>query len=363
MLLRIGRPSLRICGINSAIPFLFIVTILVLFFIMHGATTLDPEATASSSHFKYTTVKGYFLQSEDNTDSSKFDFKKQNFGLIEREYEDHHGQRHEGISQWQRFESYVRHLNEKSEDGVRFKVLLLGRHGQGWHNVAETKYGTEAWDCYWSMLDGADGITWSDANLTGIGKGQAQDVNDLWKALLPKGIPAPETYYVSPLTRTIETADVTFKGLRLPDHKPYKPIIKELLREAIGVHTCDRRSTATYIRESFPHVELEENFSEEDRLWSADYREPSSARKYRLSKLLDDVFAHDNGAFLSLTSHSGAIASVLEAVGHRSFDLETGGVIPAFVKAERVHGERERPPHEPSEGPPACKLNPAGLPD
>lgn len=78
------------------------------------------------------------------------------------------------------------------------------------------------------MLDGADGITWADANLTGIGEGQAKDVHTLWESLLPNGIPAPETYYVSPLTRTIQTADISFKGLNLPQDRPYKPFIKEV---------------------------------------------------------------------------------------------------------------------------------------
>lgn len=78
------------------------------------------------------------------------------------------------------------------------------------------------------MLDGADGITWSDAVLTEVGQGQAKDVNGLWAKLLPKGIPRPETYYVSPLTRTIQTADLSFKGLELPHDKPYRPYIKEV---------------------------------------------------------------------------------------------------------------------------------------
>lgn len=37
-------------------------------------------------------------------------------------------------------------MNENSEENIQFKVLFLGRHGQGWHNVAESKYGTAAWD-------------------------------------------------------------------------------------------------------------------------------------------------------------------------------------------------------------------------
>lgn len=52
----------------------------------------------------------------------------------------------EDKTQWQRFERHVRQLNEKSGPETWFKVLFLGRHGQGWHNVAESLYGTPAWD-------------------------------------------------------------------------------------------------------------------------------------------------------------------------------------------------------------------------
>ncbi|KAH8723436.1 histidine phosphatase superfamily [Phaeosphaeriaceae sp. PMI808] len=302
-------------------------------------------------HFKYTVLKGYFMQSEDSTDDQKFDFIKSNFGLINRSYETDNGEK----EQWKRFEKHVRSLNAKTKENESIKVIWLGRHGQGVHNVAETKYGTKAWDCYWSALDGADGVTWSDALLTPTGQQQARDVNALWKSQLPHGIPLPETYYVSPLTRTIETADLSFTGLNLPSDKPYKPYIKELCREALGIHTCDRRSSKSHIASTFPHLTFEPGFSDPDPLWQADYREPRSARRYRLATFLDGVFEHDEHVFLSLTSHSGAIASILEAVGHRGFALETGGVIPVVLGAERVSGGREVPPWEPSDAPPMCK--------
>jgi hypothetical protein len=151
---------------------------------------------------------------------------------------------------------------------------------------------------------------------------------------------------------------LSFKGLHLPSDKPYKPYIKELCREALGVHTCDRRSTKTEIEKTFSHLTFEPGFSDADPLWEKDYREPSSARRYRLATFLDDVWANDGNVFLSLTSHSGAIASVLEVIGHRKFALETGGVIPVVVRAEKVEGSREVPPKEPSDAPPMCKEPP-----
>ncbi|KAI4933637.1 uncharacterized protein J4E92_003305 [Alternaria infectoria] len=288
------------------------------------------------------------MQSEDETDDKRFDFKTQKFGLIDRSYPGEDGSEEK---QWKRLEKYVASLEATKKDGESYKVLFLGRHGQGWHNVAETKYGTKAWDCYYAALDGFDGITWADANLTTVGQDQALAVNKLWAEQLPLGIPPPQTYYVSPLTRTIETANLSFKSLPLPSSHPYKPFIKELVREALGVHTCDRRSTASHIKATFtdPPLTFEPGFSNEDLLWEAGYREPRSARRYRLATFLDDVFATDDNVWLSFTSHSGAIGSMLEVLGHRTFALETGGVIPVFVKAERMQGKREVPPKEPTQ--------------
>jgi broad specificity phosphatase PhoE len=311
-----------------------------------------PASPPHDFHFKYTILPGYFLQSESSTDDSTFDFKTSNFGLIPRSYppSSHATEKEE---QWPRFTSHIRHLASSSN----IKVLWLGRHGQGFHNVAESHYGTHAWDCYYSALPGFDGITWFDAHLTDLGRSQALAVNKLWKQQLAHGIPVPERWYVSPLTRTIETADLTFGGLDVG----YTPYVKELVREALGVHTCDKRSTKSHIAATFPHVTFEPDFSEEDELWEKDYREPVSARNYRLATFLDDVFANDEGVFLSMTSHSGAIASMLEVLGHRQFKLETGGVVPVVVRAERLEGKRSVPEKEPSDAPPMCDEPPLEL--
>jgi hypothetical protein len=74
-------------------------------------------------------------------------------------------------TQWQRFERQVAQLNSEGAPKTQYKVIFsslsqfffffsrsnilsVGRHGQGYHNVAEAFYGTQAWDCYWSLRDG-----------------------------------------------------------------------------------------------------------------------------------------------------------------------------------------------------------------
>lgn len=111
-------------------------------------------------------------------------------------------------------------------------------------------------------------------------------------------------------------------------------MVKELLREANGVHTCDRRSSLSFLRSSFPNFTFEPGFSEKDELWSVSHRETDGEIDARMKELLDDIFENDGSTFLSFTSHSGAICSLLRVLGHREFRLVTGGIIPVLVKAE-----------------------------
>ncbi|KAJ5290284.1 uncharacterized protein N7443_010537 [Penicillium atrosanguineum] len=218
---------------------------------------------------------------------------------------------------------------------VQYKVLFLGRHGEGVHNVAERRYGTQAWDDYWSLLDGDEYGSWVDARLTEVGISQAKTAHDAWAKQIKQNIPSPQSYYVSPLNRCCQTAQVTFEGLDMPLTSPFRPVIKELLRETMGVHTCDSRSKASAIAAEFPEYQFEPGFSEDDLLYDTKTRESDEDRNRRLQTLLNDIFGNDKNIFLSLTAHSGAITSILEVVGHRKFPLQTGAVIPVLVRAEK----------------------------
>lgn len=111
----------------------------------------------------------------------------------------------------------------------------------------------------------------------------------------------------------------------------------------MGVHTCDRRSSKTYIHEHYPEWKFEQGFSEEDQLWKSDQRETNDGMDVRTRVVLDDVFAHDESTWISITSHSGEIASILRVLGHRKFDLATGQAIPVLVKARKVDGPAPTP--------------------
>jgi broad specificity phosphatase PhoE len=188
----------------------------------------------------------------------------------------------------------------------------VGRHGEGYHNVAESFYGTKAWDCYWALQSGNGTSTWSDALLTPTGAGQAIKANTFWASqITSQHIPLPQSYYASPLLRCLATASLTFTGLSLPEDRPFIPLIKEGFREANGVHTCDRRSSKSVIAAQYPTWRFEDGFEEEDVLWKADLRESNAAQDQRSYAVMSDVFATDKNTWISISSHSGQIASAL----------------------------------------------------
>ncbi|KAL8745571.1 MAG: hypothetical protein Q9190_002309 [Brigantiaea leucoxantha] len=316
------------------------------------------------SYIEYTTITGFFLQDDPATNASTFDYTAVNFGLIDRSYDtDSEYDPNHRKTQWQRFDHQVFRLNRQSGQHIQYKVLYMGRHGEGFHNVAESFYGTPAWNCYWSEQDGNATVTWADAQLTSNGITQAQIANTFWaKEILSQKIPVPQTYYTSPLSRCLATAKITFSTLTLPPRKPFIPQVKELLREAIGIHTCDRRSSKSAIHAAYPTYTFEPSFTETDLLWRPDLRETDSAQEARLKLLLDDIFTHDDSTYISFTSHSGSIAAILRAIGHQPFGLRTGAVIPVLVKAETVRGEPPATSIAASTPAPTCTTNPTPTP-
>ncbi|CAG8954695.1 hypothetical protein HYFRA_00004617 [Hymenoscyphus fraxineus] len=301
------------------------------------ACAAHPHPT--EEYTKYSTVTGFFLQDESCTDPATFDYTAENFGLINRTYPTDGRYEEKFLTQWQRFEKYVDHLNDECDEGVEYKVLFLGRHGEGYHNVAETYYGTPAWNCYWSLLDGNGTSVWADAEITPNGVAQAQVAADYWatQVLLQK-IPIPQSFYTSPLTRCLQTANITFSQLRLRHGAPFRPTVKEYFREGISGHTCDRRSSKAHIHGLFPRYKIEEGFAECDELWKPLLAEQPVNQDVRTKTVLDDVFGSDKHTWVSITSHSGEISSILRVIGHQPFRLATGAVIPVLIKAETIKG-------------------------
>ncbi|KAK3068619.1 putative phosphoglycerate mutase pmu1 [Teratosphaeriaceae sp. CCFEE 6253] len=312
---------------------------------MAAAVRAQSSLNATSGYINYTTVTGYFLQDVSTTNASTFDYvwgiaiadlgqTAANFGLINRTYPATDGLT-TNLTQWQKFEAQVNALNADAPLNTAYKVLFMGRHGEGYHNAAQTFYGTPGWNCYWAELNGNATAEWFDADLTPAGIAQALVAHDFWAhEIAAQKIPYPQSYYTSPLTRCLKTANLTFAGLALPQYYPFLPTVKEDLREGISLHTCDHRGTRAYIHALFPTWTIEPSLTEYDELWNGVTAETNDAQDARSKRALDAIFAADDHTWLSLTSHSGEIASLLRVLGHQAFSLSTGAVIPVLVKAE-----------------------------
>ncbi|PKS13288.1 hypothetical protein jhhlp_000059 [Lomentospora prolificans] len=290
------------------------------------------------SHYKFTAVPGIFksFAAECAADPGLKITTQPDLAILERAYETDAPGDAENLTQWQRLAKYVDGLNRTAPEGTSYKLLYLTRHGQGVHNVMHEKVGTEAWDSHWSLLDGDGTVTWSDAHLTPEGVSQATTLSAFWSALIEKGAPFPSTLYTSPLTRCLQTTKHIWAPICHARNAPFHPTIKELLREQITDHTCDRRSPRAYIAENFPEYLFEDGFAETDQMWRADRWEPLPEHCARKQKVLEDIFENDAGTCLSLSVHSFAIAVIMAVCGAEMYRVREGTSLGLLVKAEKV---------------------------
>ncbi|PWW77878.1 phosphoglycerate mutase-like protein, partial [Tuber magnatum] len=290
-----------------------------LLFATSGLASVTLTAYNGPPRLKYSVVPGYFRQSDFATDDRRYDALHDSFGLTDR-----------SPHRWYRFRQSIYALNANAPHGVRYVVLYLARHGQGQHNVAEKFFGQEAWECYWAMQGTNGTYTWGpDARLTPQGHAEVARTSRAWKREIPYGVPLPESHHVSPLSRSLSTLAETWKSIAL---NPPDPVCNELLRETLSLHYGDKRSKASYLRETYPEVEFP--IEEEDPLWNF-LRESEIGRNTRIKHVLDEILNSDPNTYIGMTSHSGVINSTLVALGHRPYALQTAGVLPVVVKVER----------------------------
>ncbi len=76
------------------------------------------------------------------------------------------------------------------------------------------------------LSDLASLIPTADPRLTLIGEEQARSAHAAWEHEILHGLPVPQKFYCSPLTRAIRTLELTFEGILPAD---LKPIILEVI--------------------------------------------------------------------------------------------------------------------------------------
>lgn len=272
-------------------------------------------ATASDEpkhNYKYTLVKDVFEQ-DDNDFVPTIDQIQPRLGLKGNTWPD------------------VAALNASAPHGTSYKLFIVGRHGQGYHNVSLIKYGRVEWRAKWSFLTGDDEMTWGpDPPLTPIGLDQARTANAAWKEHSP---PSPDALFCSPLRRALNTCAITFPE-RIAD-----VVVLEDVREKLTGHTCDIRSPISTVRGLFPsfNYSLYKDVDEEDP-WGK-RTETDDQVAARAERALDYIFDTNPAAqVVSITAHADWIEALFSVTKRRHYLLQTGGITPLLIKAEKVIG-------------------------
>lgn len=274
--------------------------------------------------WEFSPVSGFFTQTDSMTDDMTFNYVEQDFGVK---------------TSWSEALEQLESLNNTCGENECYKLIFFARHGQGFHNIASAKYPKQEWMDKWRFL-GTDGdIVWGpDPDLTELGWNQALENQKFWLQQLSRGAPTPTKFYVSPLSRSIKTLELTWTdcGAQIP-----APVVAENLRETIGVHLCHKRLPRSQIASKYPWLEFEPGFSEEDELFETVYgdkREQLWEQFVRANRFLQGLF--DLGAkdsVINITCHAGMIRAFITAIGHRKFTIPTGGQIPIVVRGVRRH--------------------------
>lgn len=110
---------------------------------------------------------------------------------------------------------------------------------------------------YWAKEPGDGNVTWADAELTANGEQQARMIAEVRSYLGGETITA---ILSSPLRRCLRTTQLALP----PEAGNPRPMIKEKLRERLGVHTCDQRSSRSWTAEHYPSFDIEPGFEEEE---------------------------------------------------------------------------------------------------
>ena len=140
------------------------------------------------------------------------------------------------------------------------KIIYFIRHGQARHNIYVDLYGKDFLDNNFSL---------TDPSLTEKGKAQCNNIkldDDL------------DIIFVSPLTRTLETAKLLFK-----DRKLYA---FEQIRERHGVRPCDQRSNINELKLKFHDINFDLCKDNLDNIWKIDHRETEGELRERIKKVI-----------------------------------------------------------------------------
>ena len=115
------------------------------------------------------------------------------------------------------------------------------------------------------------------------------------------------------MTRAIQTAMLSFGKSFLCDSSRRVPwVAHEGAREQLGLLQCNKRHSASYLKETFPHVDFSALPEEED--WDETKRESPRAETQRIYNYMTEVVMQRPKSELAFVGHSAWLFALFNAV-------------------------------------------------
>lgn len=209
-------------------------------------------------------------------------------------------------SSWASFKENLEEVLSNHKNPHHIKVLYFIRHAEGTHNAKEKEVGSARWKAEFVRSE-----DFLDGELTPFGVTDAQAKGrPAISAELTKGMPHIERVVVSPLSRTIQTAQNFFAE----DQAPRPFIAMEQCREILGVETCNKRRPLSELRRKFPDVDFGYRGAvmqdEEDAMWSPTHAESREEIQSRALQFLAQLYREVPERYVAVVSHFWFIEAV-----------------------------------------------------
>jgi len=154
-------------------------------------------------------------------------------------------------------------------NSILHKTLYCIRHGVAQHNVLYKEFGSKVF--YDSR--------YVDTHLVEKGHHESIHLGKTWS-----NISDIELVIVSPLMRTLQTADNIFKGVDV------HMIALECVREyPMGKQTCNKRSDKDELVDLFPKIDFKDLRTNTDQLWNPVREETIAELNMRINTMLDFI--------------------------------------------------------------------------
>jgi broad specificity phosphatase PhoE len=182
------------------------------------------------------------------------------------------------------------------------KNIICIRHGKAFHNVLSDKIGEKAFSLKESF----------DAPLVEEGILQAKELGENSKQLKKIDI-----VFVSPLTRTLQTAENIFEK-----NKIVRIVALDKMKEfPQGIEICNKRRNRIELKEKLKKVDFSLLDSDSDQMWREDRYEKIEELKERIKEFKQFIM-NENYNNIAIVSHNNFLKELLfQNCGDETYNL------------------------------------------